>query len=82
MKKSTKLVKRRNVVKILREKGIKQIGTGSLEEIDKFLDRELKDLIDLMNVMRAIKGKKMLEKTDVLECIKKLKNVDRDSYEI
>ncbi len=46
------------------------------------LEEEMNSLVKLIKERLIIKGKKTLEKEDILECIEKLKNQREENYEI
>lgn len=66
-KKDNTLIKRRNLVLLLKKAGINRISKQALEEIEIKARENLEKMAVLLKQTITIKGKKTLEKPDILD---------------
>ena len=76
------VVKINKVLGKLRENGIKKASADSVGEVEKFLGKELENLIKTAKEILMIKGKKKLDKEEVIESVKKITAQREQGYEI
>ncbi len=79
MKKSNrnnnKLIKRKNLIQILKEQGITRIKPQALTAIEAIYKQSIKDLAGELKEKLIIKGKKTLEESDVKEIVLRNKTI-------
>lgn len=80
-KKDNTLIKRKRLVLILKEKGVKRVNVNALVFLERHIEKEIEIIAELLNEEIIIKGKKTLEKEDVRSVLEKLRK-EEASWEI
>ncbi|MBI2452022.1 NFYB/HAP3 family transcription factor subunit [Candidatus Pacearchaeota archaeon] len=83
MKKSNKkvntLIKRKNLIKKLKENGIKRVNPNALVYLEKNLEEKLKNLMLILKDEMTIRGRKTLKKEDISFALEKLKDKKQET---
>ena len=77
-----RLMKKNNLLEIVRNQKIKRINVQAVEEIEKIIENKVNKIIRVAKEILTIKGKKTLGKEEIIEAVKKLKEKNEDRYEI
>lgn len=65
-KSDNSLIKRKKLIELLKENGISRINKEAIKEIDLTIQEDIKKLSRRLAQLLLIKGKKTLEKEDIL----------------
>ena len=79
-KKINKLIKRKNLILEIKNFGIKRVNSEAIFLLEDYLNEDLKKLLSLLEEELKIKGKKTLEKKDIMEIVEKIN--EEDSFEV
>ena len=77
-KKDNPLIKRKNLILVLKKAGISRVNKKAIEEIENKIKAYLTNLALSLKQAITIKGKKTLEKQDILA----LENKDESFWEV
>lgn len=69
-KKDNTLIKKKNLVLRLKEKGVKRINKNSVLVLEKYFEDSLDKIIDILKEEIFVQGKKTLGKEDVERILK------------
>ena len=76
------LIKRKKLLTELKNQNIKRINKQAVKEIEKFIGDQIGIIIKVAREILTIKGKKTLEKEEIIEAVKKLKEKNEERYEV
>jgi len=78
IKKANALIKKNNLIKFIKNKGITSISPDSIPQIEDYITEDLDNLIDALKQELFINGKKTLNKKDILNVLDKIKNKENN----
>jgi len=79
-KKDKSLIKRKNLIKILNQNGIKRITKDAILTLEKNMEKHLEEILEPLKQETIIQGRKTLKKEDVENVIEKMN--EEEEFEI
>ena len=79
-KKDKSLIKRKNLIKILNQNGIKRITKDAILTLEKNMEKYLEEILEPLKQETIIQGRKTLKKEDVENVIEKMN--EEEEFEI